>query len=469
MKKKEMKKKAAIEFGVTLILTVVLLVILVFIILLLLGIPQKWFKTMPFWSGENGDNGDEPPPKIACPIVIGKIEEAGGFLMERETIFLSGKLTNLTVEEDKIVLISIRGKAEVGKIENGILKIDEQFLDEDSQKYLENKRYLPDFLKLRLLQSSFIYPGGKRYLCISGDLADHKENELMCYNEMRKCSLYNGECKDRPGKNEVSYGKMNCAKGLCYVNITQEKLINGSLEINRTEFRTVEGYGDRFSEINPVKNNVLTVIPGVYQIFYFRIDSEKTNQEFKPFCYILRTDKEVVLQDYFGDNQERSKKLGYSLSAGSRLWSPSNEKTFELIAWDFENQKVYKRVKLNFDKPPRSYADGKIISNENFRSEIVVQPDGTFYVLGRWLIMTWKSIYGDTKIGIREFKIEKKNNHEYYMYGYYKKPGDERERWNLLDCYLDKVVILEDIHYLSVGDLKETLDKTIIENKCDLW
>jgi len=227
------KGEIAVEKVVTLI--IVLLVIVVALLLIFKPEILNWMKNLPEYSYNDSDREIVLSPdelaKVGCEKLVGRIgagEGGGVFSSSKDFIFISGKKTDLYIEDKTAIRLLHKGEL-IANIKNNIIHVYPAFLNEYSQIYKDLSSVgLPSFEELRLIDNSFILDMGN-YICKSDKAVGQiKENEKC----KATCSLYNGVCSSSALDGKVANGKIDCKETeLCYVSETESKLVDGDLKL----------------------------------------------------------------------------------------------------------------------------------------------------------------------------------------------------------------------------------------------
>ncbi|MDD5193576.1 MAG: hypothetical protein PHF67_03230 [Candidatus Nanoarchaeia archaeon] len=330
----------------------------------------------------------------------------------------------------------------VGSIENRIIKINQEFLDKDSQVYLKYKDFLPSVGDLKIMNGAFLL--GSNLLCKKEAQIEDLKTEAKCVDS---CEIHNGVCK-KFGYGEVILEGVFCKDGnLCFVKKVEEKKEDTDMLLSSFSYFDAN---QKISQDNSVEFEVGQVQSIGFSVLYPKYKEEGK----KSFCYELRSNDKIFEIGYNNNLPENGVPKFFSMVFDE------HQKFIEIAVWDPTTdpvQKVLKRVevktKLNSDFEGLTPA-----SNEKFREEIIYDSEREFYVADVPFRFENGLVTSTYKIDKYPKKIE--------IYGYYKLKNEGKNSWHALDCYTGF------IGFISVGinldKIEPTLMETLIKNKCKL-
>jgi hypothetical protein len=450
------KNRAESLVSMKLIIIILCIVVLLFVAYAITrpGIID-WLKNLPGYSYNDSDKlienlNPDQLSAIGCFKLIGRLrpsEKESLIYAAISPISIGGVKTNLhLVDETKEIMLRYKGSdINVGSLVDNRVKISSNFLKESDDylryKYDSSGEGLPSLDDLNLLQDSqYLKTGG--YFCKNQDQVELVKQEKQC---IENCNLYGGSCKTE-GKNEISLGKMDCKIGECFVSYTREKLEDSDLSLVI--------FHPGATDVAIMKENQLALSQGKDEFFFYMASYDNLK---KPYCYILRTDREVLFKGYGTDSGQGSKVT----------ISPSNQKIFELVAWaPWDNKVVYKRILLNV-KTSLDLSQGAWISDKDFGKKIIEAGVGDVLLVSiDGLRLDYKTTFsGNYPAFIQNFKAVKTGDNSVLIYGYYKQPTDANPaiEWHELDCngwY--------GVSSIGIKDLKDSLKETVLKNNCVL-
>ena len=325
-----------------------------------MGWVQKVTTLFPDYFPQN--LSEEELRGLGCDKVVAQIGLSGTYGFRKQYLFFDGVNSNLLWDYENGKVIS--GDIVVADIEKGVVKVKPYFLDENSEEYLKNVwdgsqgDILVSINGFKSLDNSFKLEN-KDYLCKTDGQAQDFIEAKSC-NE--NCSIFNGLCKTVADAGEVSYGKLDCSSGECFVKENENVPTNGDLKID--DFNLVGNPGE--NDINLLDKNEINLDNGVLRF----VNVKASNND--SFCYVLSSDKAVLFESYNTKYDKMNIKV--------EQLNPSLEKSLQFIAWDSNNKKVIKRIKLNIGE--LQYKDGVQISEGvDFKNKITAAKVGDiFYV-----------------------------------------------------------------------------------------
>jgi len=448
------KNKKAESLSINKIIS--LIIVLVVLVLVILGViymyNKDFFNNLPFFSQEDGNDGNYD--STLCPFNTAEIKE--GY------IYIRGEETGLYLDEDNKIYFNKWGKdypiinikGERVKVNEGFLKGEPEYYKE-YYKYYKDRDNFPTIEQLKMFDGSYRL-GESRFFCKSNEEKTAYEFGLNC---KESCSLYNGFCKNSEDLEGTNIGKLDCQVGFCYVSIKEEKTYDEGFSIESFKFGELSTHGKR-----PVlKNNFdnAEFYSGEAREFSYYISGKI------PFCYVIRTDKKILDSGYFqesiNDNNE-----------GNLLFQYTNDKFFELIAWNPETgQKVYKKISLSLKRNNNPndpdfnidyFSGGKFVDDSDFKKEAdILKNEGFFY------ITLSNPINFDNRFPsnypISNYKIEKINDNEIVILGLYKTILGKSMEWHKLDC---STGFLSRGFSIYISELKDSLRDTIADQNCKI-
>lgn len=341
------------------IILLVLVIIGVVIVVYRFGLVQKFKNLFPDYFPQNLSEAELRG--LGCDKVVAQIGLSGAYGFRKQYLFMDGVNTNLLWDYENGKVIA--GSIVVADIEKGVVKVKPYFLDENSEEYLKNRwdgsqgDILVNVNGFKSLDNSFKLEN-QNYLCKTDGQAEDFIEAKSC---IESCSIFNGECKASANTGEVSYGKLDCSSGECFVKENEDKQLDGDLKIDT--FTLVGNPGE--NDINLLNTNGVSLENGVLRFINIKASNSDS------FCYIISTDKETLFKSY---NNKFDK-----MSVYVSQFNPSLEKSLQFIAWNSSN-KAIKRIKVNIDNTENK--DGTlIIDDSELKSKIEKAPIGSiFYV-----------------------------------------------------------------------------------------
>lgn len=458
---KTKNKKAAESLAVNKLIVLILALIAVIVVIIFIFKPSIWefVKNLPGYTYNDSDTlitnftADELAG-LGCSKLVGQIGQASGLFGSKALrfIYIGDLQTSLYYNEKtkEIILRYYASDVKVGVFKDDKIEIYDNFLNEDSVefiKYTEDIRGsgLPDISEINLLN------GAK----MIGSLLCKSEDEIGLWKKSRECvetcSLYNGECKDTCSSDEIILSDLDCKENKkCCAKEIEEKLEDNGLSIKKFAFTSTK----KDSKTSFVDNNKLITESGIPIVFEFSGEYKEVEKSDKPFCYIIRTNKELKFKKYF-----EASIRGSDFTGSSILWTPTDEKSFEYVIFEPGTiNKAIKRIKVDTQEFEK-YKDGSFIANNNFKEKITSLPDGIYYALGIGVDFKYKRIFSsDLDVYISDFSIVKQGE-SLTIYGYYSEPGKDNKDWYKLDCNIWGIGISIELYQLD-DNLKNTLIKS---------
>jgi hypothetical protein len=450
-------KKSAGDFAINKIMVLILVVLAIAVVFMFLFRQDifDYFNNLPYTYNESDSEIDYS--KLTPDELLRFDCKSTGKIIQ-DYIFIGGVKTNIYLRGNDVLLYLGKGEAFknrlgfgevviIGEFKDNKIKINPNFLSEDSQYYLEHKNLLPGILELKFIDGSFLL--GTNLLC-------KKEQEIASFKKeescLEKCEIHNGICKEKGENNEISFGKIDCKENQnCYVKISEEKLEDEDLIISEFYSAYID-FNVRPPGYSFLSKNIIEVLAGKKQIvsfsgYYPKTGSFDFGKISKPFCYLFRTDKEILDLKYYKNTENNGEKI-------DKMWTASNEKIFELAVWaPWDNKKILKRVQIQ-TKINANFEGGSFLSDENFRQETLKKDSGIFFVVDAPFKFSDGRIISDYKIIKYSNKIEVYGN--YYV--------NNKEDWYEIDCYTGFM------GFISIGinldKIENSLTETLIKNKC---
>lgn len=387
-----------------------ILLVGVVIVVYKLGYVQKFKDLFPDYFPQN--LSEEELIGLGCDKVVAQIGLSGTYGFRKQYLFMNGVNTNLQWDYENGKVIS--GSIVVADIEKGVVKVKPYFLDENSEEYLKNiwdgsqGNIIVNINGFKSLDNSFKLEN-QDYLCKTDGQAQEFIEAKGC---VENCSIFNGVCKTNADSGEISYGKLDCASGECFVKENENVQSNGELKIE--EFSLVGKTGE--ANINLLDKNEINLDNGVLRFINIKASNNDS------FCYILSSDKEVLFKNYNSKYDKMSVKV--------EQLNPSLEKSLQFVAWNMNNKKVIKRIKLIIGE--LQYKDGMQISDGvGLKNKITSAKVGNIFYVSIEPIWLDGSGYNNKLIN---FRIIKTNENAISVEGAYSPSGGTETEWKTLNC-----------------------------------
>lgn len=490
----ERKIEKRADIAIETIIVLILAILVIFVVLFFIFNPYifNWLRNLPGYGFNDTDvlitNFTQDELAImGCSKIVGKISSKERKLavyemrqisvgdIETEIYFVRGDKSSsspdlIMIPKSKVsywgsldVLNFEKYWLTIGKV--GLvsrkIEINLDFLEEDSSSYLKYKDYLPNVNLLKVLHGSQLFMGDN-FLCKTKEDIDIYRESKKC---IENCALFNGICKkiNECVEGEISYGELDCGlEKTCCVKEAEEKLKDGELVLGHFEFFWPVG-----SYRTNLKEGELSVeVPvSVANLFIGGASYAKADKPAfsTPFCYLVRTNKQVIFKEFLGEFGGRGlTPIPYTGMSGYNIpWIPGDEKTFELIAWvPGENKKVFKRVKIilktgeEFKEKINSVPDNEFENNVDRLKE-----GGSFYVFfPRGYTFSQKEIY------VEKFWIKGEKGDRAVICAYTKgNPSIGLNRgWYMMDCYTGFLGGFGT--RLSLGNVEKSFTETMQKN-----
>lgn len=423
------------------LILLILVIIGVIIVAYQFGLVQKFKNLFPDYFAQN--LSDTELREMGCDKVVAQIGLSGTWGFRKQYLFFDGVNSNLLWDYENGKVIS--GSIVVADIEKGVVKVKPYFLDENSQEYLKNVwdgkqgDILVTINGFRSLDNSFKLED-QNYLCkTDGQVEDFKEAKSCVEN----CSIFNGVCKTSASAGEISYGKLDCSSGECFVKENEDKQSDEWLKID--VFNLVGKTGE--ADINLLDKNEINLDNGVLR--FINIKASNNNS----FCYILSSDKETLYKDYTNKYDKMNIKV--------IQFNPSLEKSLQFVVWDKNNKKVIKRIKFNVGEI--QYKDGiQILDSVDFKNKITSAKVGSIFYVSVEPIWMEGGGYSNR---LENFKLTKTSESAISVEGAYSPEGGSEKEWKTLNCNSWGIGSGLDINRIRDG--KNSLRETVLK-ECQL-